>query len=110
MVLLERMMNMTERLYYSNPYIKTWETEVTETRALSNGYALTLKQTAFYPEGGGQPADYGTIAGIDVEDVYEENGEVYHLVDTLPGQANVTCEIDWHRRFDHMIFTPLAFT
>lgn len=102
MVLVERMMNMTERLYYSNPYTKTWETEVTETRALSNGYALTLKQTAFYPEGGGQPSDYGTIAGIKVKDVYEENGEVYHLVDTLPVQTNITCEIDWNRRFDHM--------
>ncbi|MCJ7988773.1 hypothetical protein MUB15_04985 [Priestia sp. OVS21] len=74
---------MTERLYYSNPYIKTWETEVIETRSLSNGYALTLKHTAFYPEGGGQPSDYGNIAGIDVKDVYEEDGDVYHIVDAL---------------------------
>jgi alanyl-tRNA synthetase len=102
MVLIERMMNMTERLYYSDPYLSTWETEVIETRPLSNGYALTLKKTAFYPEGGGQPSDYGNIAGIDVKDVYEENGEVYHIVDTLPAQTNVMCEIDWTRRFDHM--------
>ncbi len=78
MVLLERMMNHDRKdFYYSNPYIKTWETEVIETRLLSNGYALTLKHTAFYPEGGGQPSDYGNIAGIDVKDVYEENGETY---------------------------------
>ena len=67
-----------------------------------NWLRINVKTNRFYPEGGGQPSDYGTIAGIDVKDVYEENGEVYHLVDTLPAQTNVTCEIDWHRRFEHM--------
>jgi alanyl-tRNA synthetase len=62
-----------------------------------------LDQTAFYPTSGGQPNDTGTIAGVEVLDVYEENEIVVHVVDGLPEKTqDVLCEVDWDRRHDHM--------
>ncbi|MBE6184690.1 MAG: hypothetical protein E7150_10585 [Bacillus sp. (in: Bacteria)] len=93
---------MTERLYYSSPRTFKWETEITSSFLKENGvWAITLKATAFYPEGGGQPCDTGTIDGITVLDVYEENDEVYHVVAKRPEKSYVVCEVDQERRLDH---------
>jgi len=64
---------------------------------------LTLGETAFYPTSGGQPHDTGTIDGVDVVDVYEEDGEVVHVLKTaLDGPDEVPGIVDWARRHDHM--------
>lgn len=66
-------------------------------------YAAVLDETAFYPEGGGQPADRGTLGDANVLDVHERGGTVIHTTDAplRPG-TGVEGHIDWARRFDHM--------
>lgn len=93
---------MTNKLYYSNPYLKNWKTTIKQAIEKDSFYLVTLEETAFYPEGGGQPADMGTINGIEVLDVLEENNEVFHKLASLPSTKHVECEINWERRFDHM--------
>ena len=70
-----------------------------------------LDGTVFYPEGGGQPADRGTLtlpdgARLTVTDVHEQGGVIWHRVDALPDTAApgtaVTGRIDWAWRFDKM--------
>ncbi|MDP5276608.1 alanyl-tRNA editing protein [Chengkuizengella axinellae] len=93
---------MSNKLYYSNPFLKSWKTNIKEIREENNRFILQLEETAFYPEGGGQPSDIGSINGVKVIDVQEKEDLIYHLVDRLPEENTVSCEIDWKRRFDHM--------
>src|SRR5438067_7263743 len=92
---------MTERLYLADPYLKTFRARVMEMRSLDGKPAAVLDRSAFYPEGGGQPGDRGTLGGARVLDTQERGGEVLHLVDQ-PLEGEVQAEIDWTRRFDHM--------
>lgn len=93
-----------EKLYYKDSYISTFEAEVVSCNKNENGtYIITLSQTAFYPEGGGQPYDTGTLGGARVFEVHEKDGTVLHNTDTpLEPGAIVAGSIDWHRRFSHM--------
>ena len=93
---------MTEKLYYQDTALREWETEITETYEEDGNYYLILKETAFYPEGGGQPADSGKISAASVLDVFLDEGKVIHHVDKLPNEKRVRCSLDWARRFDHM--------
>ena len=93
----------TEKLYYSDPYLTEFTATVRSCEASKAGFAVILDQTAFYPEGGGQPADHGTLNGVAVTDVREKNGEVFHIcAEELPVGTAVTGRVDWSRRFDHM--------
>ena len=93
----------TEKLYYADPFLRTFTATVLSCEAAKSGFTVTLDRTAFYPEGGGQPADHGTLGGIPVTDVHEKNGVILHTVSAaLEVGAAVTGEIDWTRRFDHM--------
>jgi alanyl-tRNA synthetase len=92
---------VTIKLYYTSPSTTQWTTTVTSVKEEKNTYIVTLAETAFYPEGGGQPSDHGTIEGIDVIDVFEQDGEVYHRLPHLPPTSTVRCEIDAFRRLDH---------
>ncbi|MFR2150862.1 MAG: alanyl-tRNA editing protein [Christensenellales bacterium] len=68
-----------------------------------NGYVVTLDQTAFFPEGGGQGADHGTLGGVQVLDAHEANGEVEHLVSgPLAVGSEVRGHVDAVRRMDMM--------
>ena len=96
-------MTETRRLYYEDVYKKEFTATVVECRERKKGYEVILDESAFYPEGGGQPCDLGTLGQAKVLDVREKDGTVFHTVDTpveigssLPGV------IDWDRRFDHM--------
>ena len=93
----------TEKLYYADPFLKTFTATVLDCQPGKNGFVVTLDRTAFYPEGGGQPADQGTLDGAAVTDVHEKNGVVLHNVDrAVEIGKTVTGAIDWARRFDHM--------
>lgn len=90
----------TRQLYYRDPYLHTFNAKVV---ALKPGW-IALDQTAFYPEGGGQPADYGWIEGQPVTDTQiDKQGVIWHQVSLAAAiDATVEGRIDWLRRFDHM--------
>ncbi|MCI9318367.1 MAG: alanyl-tRNA editing protein [Oscillospiraceae bacterium] len=94
---------MTEKLYYNDPFCKTFTATILSCTREKSGYAVTLDRTAFYPEGGGQPADHGVLGGASVTDTREKDGEILHFCDRpLPVGETVEGEIDWSRRFDFM--------
>ena len=93
----------TKRLYYEDVYKKKFDAIVTACRKEKEGYSILLDQSAFYPEGGGQPGDTGTIAQAKVLDVQEKEGELIHYTDSpLEEGTKVSCQICWERRFDLM--------
>ena len=94
---------MTEKLYYNDPFCKTFTATVRACVQEKDAWAVTLDRTVFYPEGGGQPADHGTLGGVHVADTRERDGEVVHLCSgpLAVGEA-VEGAIDWARRFDFM--------
>ena len=93
----------TEKLYYQDPYRQEFAATVLGKAALASGrFAVILDRTAFYPEGGGQPCDTGTLNGLPVSAVQTKDGEIIHTVDGDPGNGPVVGKIDWQRRFDHM--------
>lgn len=96
---------MKNKLYYTDSYIKSFTAEVVKQEQDSSGnWFVVLSQTAFYPTGGGQPFDTGWIEGVKVVNVEEVDGEIRHYLEIpLPVEnKEVSGEIDWERRFDHM--------
>ena len=93
----------TKKLYYDDPFLREFSAQVLSCEAVKGGFSVVLDATAFYPEGGGQPADRGTLGMIRVLDVHEKDGVITHLCDGgfEPGET-VKGAIDWARRFDHM--------
>jgi len=92
----------TIRLYFDDPYKVEFEAQVRDRRRLGEQAAYVLDQTAFYPESGGQPADHGTLNGIPVVDIVEDEGEILHVLAASLEADRVKGKIDWARRFDHM--------
>ncbi len=90
---------MTERLYYTDPYLRRFTARVAGS---GDDNKLYLDRTAFYPTSGGQPHDIGTIGGVAVQSVEDEDGRVAHVLAGASPSGEVECEIDWTRRFDHM--------
>jgi len=105
---------VTRRLYYTDAALVTFDARIVAQRKTERGLAVQLDQTAFYPTSGGQPHDTGTLAGIPVVDVWDEEdaggpGTVWHLLEATPAVVAevapgnlVRGVIDWPRRFDHM--------
>lgn len=93
----------TRRLYYENVYMKEFHAKVLECREAKKGYHILLDQSAFYPEGGGQPSDIGYLNETEVKEVHEKGEELLHYTDEpLEPGTEVTGRIDWERRFDLM--------
>jgi alanyl-tRNA synthetase len=98
----------TDRLYYGDSYLRAFAATVVAHGALGERAALALDRSAFYPEGGGQPADSGMLNGLAVVDVQADDGVVWHGLERgedlalLPVGAPVEGQIDWPRRLDHM--------
>ena len=93
---------MTEKLFYDDPYLCEFTAQILKKERTPNGWRIELDRTAFYPEGGGQPADKGTLDEIEVTDVQKEGNHVYHFVESLPEANSVLCKIEWDFRFDYM--------
>ena len=93
---------MTNRLYYTDAYLKSFRATIVERNG--DGQRVYLDQTAFYPTSGGQLNDLGTINGIPVLDVIDEDARVAHvLARPLSGDADsVEGAVDWTRRYDFM--------
>ncbi|PLR95233.1 alanyl-tRNA editing protein [Bacillus sp. T33-2] len=96
---------MQNKLYYHDPYLTSFTATVVKQQQEEDGriYAV-LSATAFYPTGGGQPHDTGTINGVKVIGVEEIDGEIRHYLDSQLSETEgkATGEINWKRRFDHM--------
>ena len=94
---------MTEKLYYEDSFLACFEGTVTSCEQDGDRWAVTLDRTAFYPEGGGQPADQGSLGGAGVLDVREKKGEIFHFCDReLTVGSVVEGTVDFQRRFDFM--------
>ena len=94
---------MTEKLYELDSYIRFFTASVEECRSCENGYAVRLSRTAFFPEGGGQAADPGTLGGVSVNDVQIVDGDIWHYVSTpLAVGVEVEGVLDWDTRFSRM--------
>jgi alanyl-tRNA synthetase len=92
---------MTDRLYLADSYLRSFRARVVGMRELDGKPAALLDRSAFYPEGGGQPGDRGTLGAARVLDTQERGGEVLHVVDRAV-EGEVDGQLDWERRFDHM--------
>src|SRR5256714_4907818 len=99
-------MNTTERLYYEDSHLTEFDARVVAVAADAEGRAsVVLDRTAFYPTGGGQPADTGTLGTARVVDCVEkEGGEVLHVVEGEVPRAGACVRgvVDWPRRLDHV--------
>lgn len=94
----------TERLYYSDPSAQEAEASIIGAEGTASEPVLVFDRTVFYPEGGGQPCDLGTVAGVAVSFVEESGGRIlHHLAAPLaasPGER-VRLVLDAARRRDH---------
>lgn len=93
---------MTELLYQTNSYLKDFDAIVTN--SFPDGNAISLDRSAFYPGGGGQPNDVGTLNGLPVIKVRKAGDDVLHLIegDLPPIGTKVHGVIDWDRRYKLM--------
>ena len=93
----------TRKLYYEDSHLRTFSAKVLSCEKTEKGYEVVLEATAFYPEGGGQAADTGTLNGIRVLDTREREGAVVHFCGGFlePGVAAEGI-IDWEPRFHRM--------
>lgn len=93
----------TVKLYYQDPFLREFTARVLTCEPYQGVWRIVLDRTAFYPEGGGQPADHGDLNGVPVTDVHEKDGAVLHTcARPLSSGETVTGRINWARRFDHM--------
>jgi alanyl-tRNA synthetase len=91
---------MTLRLYYTDAYLRDFTARIVDRDAA--GTRVYLDRTAFYPTSGGQPHDIGTINGIQVLDVVDEDDRIAHLLQAPVMEDAVEGVVDWHRRYDLM--------
>ena len=94
---------MTEKLYYIDSHIREFTAVVLSCEKGKHGYDVVLDRTAFYPEGGGQPGDRGSLNGIAVTDTHEQGEQVVHYCESpLPVGETVAGVLDWDWRFQLM--------
>ncbi len=102
---------LTQLLYYEDAYLKEFDAKILKIQKTNEQYDIVLDQTAFYPLGGGQPADTGIIKGekgeIKVSDAKMRNGRVIHIAKEVMGEIkegdHVKGIIDWDRRYALML-------
>ena len=101
----------TDRLFYTDPYQREFSARIIARREMAGQPAVALDRTAFYPTGGGQPHDTGSLRpatwtaeadGVSVIDVVAEDGLIWHILSAPLAGDEITGALDWPRRFDHM--------
>ena len=93
----------TEKLYYQDCHLAVFSARVLACAASDRGWEIILDRTAFYPEGGGQAADQGTLGGVRVLHTKEVNDSVVHICDgPLEEGSRVEGRLDWEGRFHRM--------
>ena len=94
---------MTERLYYTDPYLTEFDANVLSVEEHGGRPAAVLDRTAFYPTSGGQPFDVGRLGDTAVVDVVDrDDGVILHIVEHSIPTGRVRGAVDWPRRFEHM--------
>ena len=94
---------MTEKLYYNDSHMTEFTATVLLCQHTNEQYKVVLNRTAFFPEGGGQYADTGYIEGVEVTDVQEDNGVIYHYTNAPIEEGTVVqCKLNKHLRFMKM--------
>ncbi len=96
---------MAQKLYYDNAYLAEFDAVIESVEERNGNTAVVLDRTAFFPEGGGQPGDTGTIGGVRVIDTQISEDTVSHYVSgPVPFTAGecVHCALDWEKRFTRM--------
>lgn len=96
---------MTQLIYFTDPYIPECKSTVLDIVEQNNAYATVLDKTCFFPEGGGQQSDVGTIGDTPISDAQTLDGTVYHYSEKKPEYNigdTVLCRIDFGRRFARM--------
>ena len=94
---------MTEKLYDKDSHLKEFSAMVLSCEKSGESYAVTLNKTAFFPEGGGQESDRGSIGEAQVLDVQIVGNEIIHYTDRpLDVGTEYACSLDWDRRFRNM--------
>jgi alanyl-tRNA synthetase len=94
---------MTRKIYYEDPYIREFSTSITAVEEKDGEYHIELDQTAFYPEGGGQPCDLGQIGEQAVTYVYEDEERIFHVTDKLPDKTEeLIGKVNWERRIEEL--------
>ena len=94
---------MTVKLYDKDAYIKEFTATVLSCEEADGAYRVVLDETAFFPEGGGQPADTGMLGDVNVTDVQEENGTIFHTTDGALAIGEKVCgKLNWDIRYARM--------
>lgn len=94
---------MTNKFYLENPYLKEIDARIIDKTYEDGKYYIKLNRTIFYPHlSGGQPGDKGTINGIEVLEVYEEDLNIIHVVKENIHSDRVKLTINWENRVDNM--------
>lgn len=97
------MSDSMQELFYRDPYVREFTAEVVSCTEGKKGFEIILMDTAFYPEGGGQPTDLGELGSAKVNFVKRVNGSIIHYADKPLKVGNLAVgKIDWERRFDNM--------
>ena len=94
--------HVTERLYYTDPYVAGFDAVVLRVEEHDGRPAAVLDRTAFYPTSGGQPFDTGRLGDVAVVDVVDFDDVILHILARSLEPGPTRGSIDWPRRFDHM--------
>jgi len=93
---------MTEKIYHHDSYCREITARITGKEQRDGRFRIRLERTIFCPEGGGQPADQGTINGFPVLELATEDDDIIHVLERDPGQGEACLQLDFPRRYDHM--------
>ncbi|MBR4196554.1 MAG: hypothetical protein IKQ95_07590 [Synergistaceae bacterium] len=93
---------MTAKLFYDDPYAREFDAQLLSQSEHDGKFHIILDRTLFYPGGGGQPCDTGTIDGAEVIEVIEHGDDIIHITDSPAEGKTVHGVLNWERRFEHM--------